>query len=162
AVVSPTRVKVSPARELDHLASAYGIETLVADHDFSIHKETWNVTGSAPQVESLREYARLFEEEFSLYPPELVRRVALRRVILCEKLFCTGLRRAVVPDYFVHDIYVDVTGRGGHKLYQRNVIHHEFFHVINFADDGLRAEDERWASLNPRGFRYGTGGENAQ
>src|SRR5262249_1253771 len=32
----------------------------------------------------------------------------------------------------------------------------------NFADDGLRAEDERWASLNPRGFRYGTGGENAQ
>src|SRR5262249_46654704 len=73
-----------------------------------------------------------------------------------------GLRLAVVMDYFEHDLYIDVTGRGGHKLYQRKVIHHEFFHVINFADDELRAEDERWSSLNPRGFRYGTGGESAQ
>jgi hypothetical protein len=104
----------------------------------------------------------LFAEEFLLYPPELVHRVGLRRVIFCDDLYCGGLRRAIVPNYSECDLYVDVTGRGGHNLYKRKTIHHEFFHVINFADDGILAEDERWTSLNPRGFRYGAGGESAQ
>jgi hypothetical protein len=154
-------VTQSPRPDFRLLASSYGIEIQVVDQDFSLHKGDWNVAGAAPLDDSVKAYAKLFEEEFSLYPAELVRRVGLRRVILCGNLFCNGSRRAAVPDY-EHDLYIDVTGRGGHNLYKRETLHHEFFHMVDFADDGLLVEDERWNSLNPRGFRYGAGGKSAQ
>ncbi len=48
------------------------------------------------------------------------------------------------------------------KNYLRKVIHHEFYHIIDFYDDGHLYQDERWAALNSRDFKYGTGGRNAQ
>jgi len=42
------------------------------------------------------------------------------------------------------------------------VIHHEFFHIVDLLDDGQLYEDERWAKLNPPGFKYGPGGINLQ
>jgi hypothetical protein len=42
------------------------------------------------------------------------------------------------------------------------VLHHEFFHVIDYRDDGEVYRDDAWAALNPRSFRYGSGGKNAQ
>jgi hypothetical protein len=44
----------------------------------------------------------------------------------------------------------------------RGVIHHEFFHIIDYQDDGEVYRDDAWASLNPDGFRYGTGGKDMQ
>jgi hypothetical protein len=42
------------------------------------------------------------------------------------------------------------------------VIHHEFFHIIDYKDDGQVYKDEAWAALNPKDFKYGDGGKNWQ
>ena len=53
--------------------------------------------------------------------------------------------------------------RGGYdRLYLCRVLHHEFFHIIDYRDDGDVYEDKAWAALNRPGFHYGTGGKNAQ
>src|SRR5262249_29502615 len=52
-------------------------------------------------------------------------------------------------------------GRGS-DLYVREVIHHEFYHIIDYRDDGKLYQDDSWAKLNPPDFKYGTGGKNAQ
>jgi len=44
----------------------------------------------------------------------------------------------------------------------RSVIHHEFFHIIDYRDDGELYADRRWMDLNPVEFQYGSGGKNAQ
>jgi hypothetical protein len=54
-------------------------------------------------------------------------------------------------------------GKGRHSsAYTRLVIHHEFFHIVDWRDDGILYGDERWAALNPKTFKYGSGGKNAQ
>ena len=59
-------------------------------------------------------------------------------------------------------LYLDLA-RGRHAdAYTRREIHHEFFHVIDWRDDGKVHEDSHWAAMKPRGFKYGNGGRNTQ
>ena len=48
------------------------------------------------------------------------------------------------------------------RTYQRHAFHHEFFHIIDYRDDGQVYSDSRWARLNPQTFRYGDGGAKMQ
>jgi hypothetical protein len=41
--------------------------------------------------------------------------------------------------------------------YQRSVIHHEFFHMMD-ERMGVMRKDPAWAALNPPSFKYGSGG----
>ena len=41
----------------------------------------------------------------------------------------------------------------------RIVLHHEFFHYIDYADDQSYDDDE-WEGLNQKGFKYGNGGDS--
>jgi Putative zinc-binding metallo-peptidase len=96
------------------------------------------------------------------YPIGLVHRSNLKRVVLCEELKFDGQRRNAIPD-FEHDVlYLDVKRGDYNTLYQRKVIHHEFFHIIDYKDDGSVYADKAWDALNPASFQYGTGGRNAQ
>jgi hypothetical protein len=148
--------------ELEKLAGCYNIEVVTADPALPV--KTWHGTidGRRADKKALQEYAGLFVPEFSLYPADLVKRARLRRVVLCRHLSFAGQRRNAVPDYEHDTLYLDVS-RGTHsKAYLRKVIHHEFFHIIDYRDDGSVYRDERWASLNPPGFKYGRGGRAAQ
>jgi hypothetical protein len=67
-----------------------------------------------------------------------------------------------VANFEENKLYLDAERSEYNRDYQRRVIHHEFFHIIDYKDDGLLYEDKGWASLNPAGFTYGSGGVNAQ
>jgi len=152
---------VTPCSTLADLARTYGLDIVLASQQFEVDNGKWIVQGSAPHT-GTKAYAQLFAAEFSVYPPNLVRRAYLRRIIFCQDLYCEGLRRGIVPDFISGDLYVDILGRGGGELYKRSIIHHEFFHMINYQADGLSDRDDRWSSLNTRGFKYGRGGWSVQ
>jgi hypothetical protein len=42
------------------------------------------------------------------------------------------------------------------------VLHHEYFHIIDYKDDGQLYRDDAWSALNPPDFKYGAGGKTAQ
>jgi hypothetical protein len=91
-----------------------------------------------------------------------VKKTRLKRVVFCQELSFAKQRRTATPDFEHDTLYLDVArGRYDHH-YVRKVIHHEFFHIIDLRDDGKLYEDERWAKLNPPGFKYGRGGAQLQ
>jgi hypothetical protein len=144
------------------VAKRYQLDLVTHAPGFPVATKHGPIDGAAADPADLESYTALFACEWSLYPPELVRRTGLKRVVFCKNLHFNGQRRTAIPD-FEHDaLYFDVT-RGRHDdQYVRRVIHHEFFHVVDLKDDGKLYADERWANLNPPGFRYGPGGARLQ
>ncbi len=115
-----------------------------------------------PDQNSLSQYEPIFVEEFSYYPVTAIKRSGLQEIILCRALDFEGAHRTALPDYDHDAFYLDVERGGANQEYQRKVIHHEFFHIIDWKDDGLVYSDDAWASLNANGFKYGRGGKFAQ
>lgn len=151
-----------PMDELAALANRQRVEFVTTNPKFPIKTLHGLIEGKAADSKDMESYLPIFLAEWQLYPPELIRKTGLKRVILCGDLSFAGQRRGAIPDFEHNDLYFDVK-RGRHnELYIRKVIHHEFYHIIDLRDDGLLYADERWAALNPPGFKYGAGGKNAQ
>lgn len=129
---------------------------------FPVKTTHGEINGCDADASAVASYSPLLASEWNLYPASLIKRTGLRRVILCDNLIFAGQRRAAVPDFENHDLYIDVVRGRYDEQYTRCVIHHEFFHLIDYCDDGELYHDGRWEELNLAGFRYGTGGVNAQ
>jgi hypothetical protein len=148
----------SRAPDLPAVAKMYGIEIVTKAPRFPVKMSTGEIDGAEAAEIDLETYSGIFAFEWSLYPPELVKKSGLKKVVFCKHLSFGGQRRTAVPDFEHHVLYLDVTRGRTDERYVRKVIHHEFFHVVDLRDDGKLYEDERWARLNPPGFKYGPGG----
>ena len=158
----PGRSLQSETAELRQLAAADGIEIVTADPGFPIKTYHGLINGSAAGADELANYVPLFLREFELYPPQLIHRAKIRRVVLCRNLSFAGQLRNAIPDFEHDTLYYEVC-RGSHgRAYLRGVVHHEFFHIVDYLDDGELYRDNGWSALNPAAFKYGTGGVNAQ
>ncbi|CAN5347709.1 hypothetical protein BH10PLA2_BH10PLA2_11360 [soil metagenome] len=147
---------------IQNIAKTYKIQIVTSDLHFPVKTGYGPIDGKNAERKELQDYISLFAPEFTLYPAELVQRSQLKCVVLCCELSFAGQRRNAIPDYEHDTLYLDVS-RGKHnRNYLRKVIHHEFFHVIDYRDDGNVYQDERWASLNPNMFKYSSGGRDAQ
>ena len=143
------------------VGSTYDLEIVSKSPGFP-HSTSWGpIDGQSAALEDLQRYEPLFCEEFSLYPKSLVRKTKLRRIVMCHELKLSGQRRYAIPDFEHDTLYLDVGMNDQPAIYLRKVIHHEFFHIIDYRDDGLLYEDERWKSLNRPDFMYGKGGAAA-
>ncbi len=146
-------------RPVDNLANRLNI-TIQTDHEiFPAQSSRWVINGKNPETTSLIKYLPIFVYEFSLYPPDVIKRADLERIILCEDLVFDGQRRGAIPDWANNTLYLDVARAAYDPHYQRIVIHHEFFHMIDFRDDGVIDDDQGWKALNPPSFTYGKGGK---
>jgi hypothetical protein len=151
-----------PLVELAQTATNYGIEIVADDLGFPV-RTTWGIIdGSTADDGELLRYTKFFVPEFELYPVDIIRRTRIKRVSLCCDLSFAGQRRAAVPDYEHNTLYLDVGWGTYDTSYRRKVIHHEFFHFIDYCDDGSVYQDDSWNRLNPAHFQYGLGGHAAQ
>lgn len=155
-------VGVDPAEGLKKAAAEYRIEIDFEAPAFPVRTTHGVITGEPCSRGQLERYAPLFLGELGLYPPELVAQSRLKRITFCRELSFAGQKRAAIPDFEHDELYLDVGGTSLEMLYLTKVFHHEFYHVIDYVDDGLVYEDERWRALNPERFAYGTGGRNAR
>lgn len=147
---------------LTDLEQRYEIKIETRGVAFPVKCSYGEIGGKDADRDDLDEYIGLFAKEFSFYPPALVKRTKLTTVVLCRDLSFAGQLRSAIPDFEHDTLYLDVSRAKDNKTYQRKVLHHEFFHIIDYEDDGSVYEDKDWAALNPPGFKYGDGGKNAQ
>jgi hypothetical protein len=148
--------------ELAATAAKLKLEVVTEMPTFPVKTAHGDIDGAAADEANVNSYAAIFAFEMSLYPPEVVKKARLKAVVFCKNLSFAGQHRTAVPDFEHDTLYLDVT-RGRHDdRYVRKVIHHEIFHIIDLRDDGYLYQDERWAGLNPPGFKYGPGGAKLQ
>jgi len=105
----------------------------------------------------------MLEKEIALYPPAFISESGLRVIAVVKDLAYDGQPRAALPDPYVGVLYLDALLGRAFPVYQRHVIHHEYFHFVQgkrFGDPYVR--DPKWMSFNPPGFRYGKGGVTAR
>ena len=148
--------------ELIKIAKLFQIEIITYNHAFPIKTTHGPINGKNADKKSLEPYVLIFAQEFSLYNPDIIKKMQLKRVVFCVDLSFDGQLRGAVPDFEHNTLYLDIACGAYLKLYQREVIHHELFHIIDWRDDGNLYKDEVWSALNPKSFAYGTGGKNAQ
>ena len=162
-VCGPVRADPKPAApDIALVAKQYNLEIVTEAPRFPVRITHGVIDGAEADRADVESYAGIFAFEWSLYPPELVRRTGLKKVVFCKGLSFEKQYRTAVPDFENDVLYLDVS-RGRHdEGYVRKVIHHEFFHIVDLKDDGRLYEDERWAKLNPPGFKYGPGGAKLQ
>lgn len=144
------------------MAKKFSIQIVVHNEPFPIKTTYGKIRGKTASRKELRDYIPLFLFEFNLYPTDLVKKTGLKRIILCKELSFQHQRRNALPDFEHDTLYLDVARGHYSEWYMRKVIHHEFFHIIDWRDDRKLYKDDRWATLNPKGFAYGTGGRYAQ
>lgn len=152
----------APPGDIDELARKYDLEIVTRSPQFPITLKSGVIAGEEAPAAELASYLKIFAFEWSLYPPDLVSRTRLKKVVFCQNLSFEKQLRTGIPDFENDVLYLDVK-RGRHSdQYVRKVIHHEFFHIIDLRDDGKLYEDERWCRLNPPEFKYGKGGAKLQ
>ncbi len=136
---------------LDSLANKYGIEI-----ERSQTSNTQGVLGDrlrfdAPSREEVARYSAIFVFEFGAYPVTFIQATDLDRIVLCRRLEYQG--RPVQALTGGGTLFLDVVAARYNRLYERAVIHHEFFHIVDMSDD-RRYVDPTWERINPTTFRY--------
>jgi hypothetical protein len=114
------------------------------------------VTAKPTTSEHLRTFLPILTSEFNLYPPELVKRSGVWRIVLCEKMTCHSGGCAGLADGPGHTVYLDPDCDSADERYRRQAIHHEFFHMIDYA--ACDYSDRTWPALNAKRFMYGSSG----
>ena len=115
----------------------------------------------APSPEDLTKYTKLFVSEWNRYPVSAIKTAKLKRIVICSTLKLSGQVRAAVLAFESNTMYYDTSLGNYNAAYQRLVIHHEFFHTIDFLQGNL-TRDAEWYAVNPPGFQYGSGGEKVR
>ncbi len=144
------------------LAEKLGIEIATGGAPSPVRTRFGQITLASADRDALEKYQPLLCGEFAIYSPNLLVRAGLKRIVLCEQLAFMGQLRNAVPDFESGTLYLEVK-RGQHNTrYLRRVMHHDFFHMIDYRDDGSLYQDDLWCGLNPKDFKYGKGGQSAQ
>lgn len=150
------------AQSIEALEKKYNLSVVCDAPSFPVVSKIGRIEGKAALKSDLDSYRTLLVEEWSRYPVELVAKTGLKRIILCQDLAYNGQKRTAIPDFIHDDLYLDVSRGRYNEGYVRMVIHHEYFHIIDWRDDGQLYRDPVWAALNTPGFHYGTGGAAVQ
>ena len=136
----------------------YGVALVVGDQEYPVKTYHGLIRAANAEASTVARYCTILGTEFLLYPKDFVRRSQLKRIILCCGLSYDGQNRSAVPDLEHDTLYLDVVAGDYNPEYQRRTIHHEFFHIIDYQDDGQLYTDGQWTKLNSSTFHYGTGG----
>src|SRR5438552_2609325 len=94
---------------LDEVAKRYSIQVAVSDLKMPVKAAYGVLQGTEATEKELRHYAPLFVSEFGLYPPNLVQRSKLQRVVLCKELSFESQLRNAIPDFENATLYLDVS-----------------------------------------------------
>jgi len=146
----------SPA--LEALTATAGIEVDVVAAKFEVSGADYKISGTAPTSEHLDKYLALFTKEWALYPAKLFAKANVKRLVFAENLAVNGQFRGAVPAFDFEAMYYDPSLGSYNPHWQRVVIHHELFHMI---DQRMKLihKDPEWMKLNLPDFHYGKGGK---
>lgn len=140
------------------LESTYGFKTEILSADLDVKPNGYSVTAKAPTADQMAKYTPLFLKEWSLYPSSLPKAAKVEKITFGVSLAMNGQFRAAVPAFDLNTMFYDPVLGASSPHYQRIVIHHEFFHMLDWRMRFLD-RDREWAKLNAADFHYGSGGD---
>jgi hypothetical protein len=162
-VLAVTSAFGQTARErLDRLAKEYGIEIQVIDKETLLKRDGYDVSAKPVPAELFEEYEPLFEREWRRYPPSLMAKIHLKRVVIGRDVRVLGQPRAAVPDFDAGWFWLDADINTRRPEYGRHALHHDFFHMIDQWDTPNGREDPDWKALDPPATPDGPGGWKMQ
>lgn len=141
------------AIRLRGLENKLNIKVEAPTNAFSLAGDSGTIIGEPATFQELESFSSILEFELGLYPSAFVSRAGLKRIVLCRNLVGEGKERAGICRQSVGTVYLDV---GSNRLVDRvgrEVIHHEIYHLVDHAEDGVIGFDTRWEALNTRGLR---------
>ncbi len=97
-------------------------------------------------------------DELDRYPDRAIRRMGLRRVIVCSRLREFGQSEGGVAVGPAGTIYLEAEWFDEGATALRHVVNHELFHLIDYATTTPWDDDTEWRAGNPAGFSYGSPG----
>lgn len=130
------------------------VELLVAKRPFRLDLGHGALTAGPPEPTKLAKARETLAHELSRYPAGFLRKVRLRRVLLCQDLEENERPIPSLPNH-ASTLLVDVDAG---QAFLSRLVHHEVFHFLDFADDQLVVRDPAWEQLNDPDFRYEGGG----
>ncbi len=130
------------------------VEALVAERGLRLPLSHGTVTCGPPRDADLAKARAALSRELLRYPTGFLRKARLRRVLFCEGLEENEKPIPSLPNY-QSTLIVDVDGS---DTFLARLVHHEVFHFVDFADDGVVVRDPSWERLNRADFRYEGGG----
>ena len=146
---------------LYELFKRLGIKLVIPVSQYSLKSLSFDIEGDPPTKTDLDCYCPILFMEFWIYGKSFIKASKLKRIILLHNISYTNSEgtqdRAGCPEY---DLTRSLTFaiREKNLAYIRIVLHHEFFHFIDYADD-QDFNDDGWSELNQKGFEYGEGGD---
>jgi hypothetical protein len=156
-------------RRLDHaefagVASLREVQVGTPEGELTVwsYQSSPLIRAAPAQQGEINRYAPVFAEEFGIYPVSLVRQARLGRIVLCTQLKVDSQPAGGVFEHQQATIFLDVNYLSDDRSHARKAIHHEFFHLLDYRDDGTADMDFKWVALNAPGCRYGTGGSAAR
>ena len=124
-----------------------------------INHKNWFCKLTAVNQDDINFYLPLISLELSLYPKNFIKKINLKKIILCNEIIINNNfgeeYRSGIPDndYEIQAMIYSTKERN--LKYIRNVIHHELFHYYYFADKGcFENSDYYWEMFNPKNFFY--------
>ena len=154
---STEKISSSPPRKTGRsqvtarmIEEKYRLPVLWKDLQFPVKTYHGSISAASAGAADIDDYCDLLIQEFMLYPLGVIQRSRLERIVLCRDLAFNGQQRAAVPDFEHSTLYLDVVRGTYDRNYQRHVIHHEFFHIIDYQDDGELYSDPRWCAVECR------------
>ena len=148
--------------DLDELFSHLGMELKIPEAKYYLSTDTFEITCNPATQRDLDIYTPLLMLEWWIYPKKFIKRTTIKTLTLVHDIeFKTESYtqdRKGCPEYKnTKSIVFSVDETN--FAYIRIVLHHEFFHFIDFADDQSYDDDE-FENLNEKGFEYGEGGDS--
>ncbi len=155
---------VSAEAALQTFADQYGQKVLLRFFEPSNYAKLYASWENLAEddLPTLKSYGQLYICEWSKYPPEWVRLSKVSSVAIIKQLVVSDQARAAMPDSVGQTLFLDIDYASSGNSYQQHVIHHEFYHLIEYANYGdMFYKDPSWLAMNHSEFTYGNGGSTA-
>jgi len=138
-----------PNLEIYKLNNANGIKYLNAQKNFRIGFND-NITCDKTTKENLNNKFPIINKNLEIYKSEFLKKINLRFIVLCEKLFISKINSAGIPDHKKRTLILDLNFN---EIYFERVIHHEIFHLIQNSFKEIFNETI-WSEFNDENFQY--------
>ena len=112
------------------------------------------VTGVSPEAGVVSACLDVIADELLRYPADLFELGVVRRISLLANLAVDDEAAAGTIDPTGGTLFLDAIIGERHPEHLKRTLHHELFHLIDYADDGVIDRDPEWDALNDPDLPY--------
>ena len=148
--------------DIRELFARLNMELYIPKGKYELSTDLFDLSANPATSTDLDLYTPIFMLEWWIYPKKFIEKAKIKAITLVHDIEFTTNEytqpRTGCPDCQNTKSIIFATHETNFA-YIRIVLHHEFFHYIDYVDDESYDDDE-WEDLNQKGFKYGKGGDS--